>query len=197
MRLYLDMHRPFGRRRCGARAAGRLVLLALLISAPAGAIDGFALEYGEEQDGDPVELARVAMQWQWDDQWLARGNWYLGGYWDLTLAHWDNDHPERASSGIWDIGLTPVFRWQQKARSELSPYVEAGIGAHLLSETSVAPDQKFSTNFQFGSHLGIGIRFGKDHAFDLGARIRHLSNANIKKPNDGINFYEVRLSYWF
>ena len=197
MWLYLDMYRPFGRSRCGARAARGLVLLALLCSTSAGAVDGFGLEYGDEQNGGSVDLLRVALQWQWDDRWLARGNWYLGGYWDLTLAYWHNDDPERTSSGIWDIGLKPVFRWQQQRRSALSPYIEAGVGAHLLSETSVAPDQRFSTNFQFGSHLGIGMRFGKDHAFDLSARINHLSNANIRKPNDGINFYEVRLGYWF
>jgi lipid A 3-O-deacylase len=197
MKLHFDMSQSVNKHRCPAGAAKRLALLAVLFSSSASAVDGFGLEYGEEQGSGSVELARVALQWQWDDLWLAHGNWYLGGYWDLTLAYWRNDDPARTSSGIWDIGLTPVFRWQQKERGSLSPYIETGLGDHLLSETSVAPNQRFSTNFQFGSHLGVGVRFGQDHALDLSARINHLSNADIRTPNDGINFYEVRLGYWF
>ena len=33
--------------------------------------------------------------------------------------------------------------------------------------------------------------------YDLGYRFQHLSNADIKKPNDGINFNQIRFSYHF
>ena len=39
------------------------------------------------------------------------------------------------------------------------PYVEAGIGLHLLSHSSIG-DKRLSTAFQFGDHLGVGYRFG-------------------------------------
>jgi len=50
--------------------------------------------------------------------------------------------------------------------------------------------------FQFGEHLGFGYRFGVTGAYDLGYRFQHISNGNIKDPNDGINFHQIRLQYW-
>jgi len=93
--------------------------------------------------------------------------------------------------------VTPVFRWCQSRQATVSPYLEAGIGAHLLSRTSLNGERKFGTAFQFGSHLGVGIRFGPRHAYDLTYRFRHLSNASIRSPNNGINFSEIRFGYWF
>ena len=177
----------------GASAAGLALALA---SAPAQAVDGIALEYGNGNSVG-VELARAALQWNWNVRWLETGNWHVGGYWDVSVARWFNDEPARTNSGLWDLGVTPVLRLQQTTRSAVSPYVEVGVGAHLLSETSVAPDRKFSTAFQFGSHVGVGVRFGPRHAYDLSYRFQHMSNADIKKPNDGIDFHEVRLGYWF
>ncbi|MFZ5557887.1 MAG: acyloxyacyl hydrolase [Pseudomonadota bacterium] len=163
---------------------------------PAAAVDGIAVEYGDAHNLG-VDLVRAAVQWDWKVRWLESGNWHVGGYWDVTVGRWINDEPARTHSGLWELGITPVLRLQQTTRSPISPYVEAGAGAHLISETSAAPDRRFSTAFQFGSHLGLGVRFGPRHAYDLSYRFQHLSNADIKKPNDGIDFHEVRLGYWF
>ena len=101
--------------------------------------------------------------------------------------------PGRNKSLI-EIGLTPVFRFQRNGLE--GPYAELGLGAHLQSETTIG-DKSMSTAFQFGSHLGVGYRFGVKRAFDLSYRYQHLSNAGIHKPNDGINFNQVRLQYHF
>lgn len=174
----------------------RLLLASAVITTPAAAVDGVAVEYGDA-DGASVDMVRAALQWDWGAHWLAYGNWHLGGYWDLAFGRWLNDEPARSSSGIWDLGVTPTLRWQQTARNAFSPYLEAGIGAHLISETSVTPDRRLSTAFQFGDHLGFGVRFGPGHAYDLGYRIQHISNGSIKSPNDGIDFHQLRFAYWF
>jgi opacity protein-like surface antigen len=75
-------------------------------------------------------------------------------------------------------------------------YLEAGIGAHLISSTALG-NKRFGTAFQFGDHLGFGYRFGARGAADIGYRYQHLSNADIKVPNNGIDFHQVRLQYWF
>ena len=49
------------------------------------------------------------------------------------------------------------------------------------------------TAFEFGSHLGIGLRIARDHSIGLG--YQHLSNAGIKQPNGGINLLIVQYSY--
>lgn len=177
-----------------------LVLIAsFLIAAPAAhAVDGLSLELGSSNSGNAsVDMARVGLQWNWDMRMGLGANWHVGGYWDLSLAHWSNDSPARTNSSLIDIGFTPVFRLQQTNPGALAPYIEAAVGAHFLSETSVSAERKFGSSFQFGDHVGVGLRFGPRRAFDLSYRYQHLSNAGIKEPNQGINFHLMRLQYHF
>jgi hypothetical protein len=137
------------------------------------------------------------VQWNWNKKLIEVGNWHLGGYWDLNLGYWDNRSAARTNSSITEIGLTPVFRFQQNSISGPAPYAELGIGLHLLSETSVSTERQFGTNFQFGDHIGIGIRLGGKGQYDISYRYQHLSNGGIKDPNQGINFNQVRFQYHF
>jgi lipid A 3-O-deacylase len=168
------------------------LVLAVLSSAPAHAIDGVALEIGS---GEHVDKLEAALQWDWNRQWFRGSDWHLGGYWDLSLAQW---HRGSVAPGqnrdITELGFTPVFRIQPNSLQ--GPYAEAGIGAHLLSHVSIG-DKNLSTSFQFGDHLGLGYRFGAKGALDLSYRFQHYSNAGIKRPNPGINFNQVRLQYHF
>jgi hypothetical protein len=160
-------------------------------SLPALAVDGVAVEIGQ---GDSTDMGRVAIQWDWKSRWLQGQSWHLGGYWDLGLGYWHRDARPGQNEDIIDLGLTPVFRVQQNDLS--GPYGELGIGFHVLSKTSIG-DKRFSTAFQFGDHLGAGYRFGAKGAFDLGYRYQHLSNGSIKRPNNGINFQQIRVQYHF
>src|SRR5262245_31838423 len=161
-------------------------------SAPALALDGVAVEAGK---GDSSDMGRIAVQWDWNKRWFQGTDWHLGGYWDLGIGYWKwKDALPGQNEDTVEIGLTPVFRVQRKDLQGL--YGEAAIGFHLLSKTSLG-DKRFSTAFQFGDHLGVGYRFGAKSALDLGYRYQHLSNASIKHPNNGINFTQVRLQYWF
>ena len=174
----------------------RFLSVALLVCSfaalPARAVDGVAFEIGS---GDGVDMARVGVQWDWNKRWFQGANWHLGGYWDVAAGYWHRgDVRAGEHDEIFDIGVTPVFRIQPN--SLIGPYVEAAIGFHLLSHTSIG-DRRMSTAFQFGDHLGVGYRFGARGSFDLGYRFQHLSNASIKRPNPGINFHQIRLQYRF
>ena len=162
-----------------------------LAGAPAMAVDGMALELGQ---GDGTDMGRVAVQWNWEKRLYQSTGWNVGGYWDLGLGYWRNNGSPNRNNEIVEIGLTPVFRLQKDSLE--GPYGELGVGAHLQSHTTIG-DKSMSTAFQFGSHIGIGYRFGVKRAYDLSFRFQHLSNASIKKPNDGINFSQVRLQYHF
>lgn len=172
----------------GAMVVGS-VMAGLCVSA--GAVDGVSFEVGQ---GDAATMGRLGLQWNHGKQWLKGDRWHVGGYWDLSLGHWRRDALPGQNDNLSEIGLTPVLRLQQNDNTGL--YGEAGIGAHLLSKTSLG-GKRFSTSFQFGNHLGVGYRFGAKGALDLGIRYQHLSNASIKQPNNGINFTQVRLQYWF
>jgi len=168
-----------------------------LASGSAAAIDGLAITGGTgagNSAGNGTRLVRVAVQWDWSKSWFRGDKWHVGGYWDAGVGYWKRDAAPGENDNLYEIGLTPVFRLQQNDFRGL--YFEGGIGAHFLSDTSLG-DKNFSTSFQFGSHLGLGYRFGAKHAFDIGYAYQHLSNASIKKPNDGIDFHEIRLQYDF
>ena len=94
--------------------------------------------------------------------------------------------------------MTPVLRLQRDANlsSGVTPYAEAGIGTHLFSNTKLG-NRDFSTAFQFGSIVGVGVGFGERGQYELSYRFQHLSNADIKKPNDAHDLHLLRLGYNF
>ena len=175
------------------RTAFKILTVLACASAPAHAIDGMSLELG---NGDGVNMGRIGVQWNGSKPLLRFGsNWHLGSYWDVALGYWHFSDANSAQHGsLVELGVTPVLRVQPNALT--GPYVEAGLGVHLLSHTSIG-DTRMSTAFQFGNHIGVGYRFGAKGAYDLGYRFQHLSNASIKRPNAGINFNQIRLQHSF
>ena len=176
------------------------VIAAVMFAAsPAAyAVDGLSFEYGRSDSSNAkVNLYRVSAQWDWKKKLIEMGGWHLGGYWETTFGYWDNNSSAKTHDGIFDFGFTPVFRLQPNNLNGFSAYAELGVGIHLLSHTSVSTRRGFGSAFQFGDHLGAGVRFGEKGQYDLGYRFQHLSNAGIKDPNQGINFHQLRLAYHF
>lgn len=68
---------------------------------------------------------------------------------------------------------------------------------HLLSRTRISDSKVFSTAFQFGDRIAAGYRFGDALDSELAVRFQHYSNAGIKEPNPGINFYMLQYSARF
>ncbi len=162
-----------------------------LCAMPLQAWDGLAIEAGRSTATD---MTRVAAQWQWPQRWLQDAGSHVGGYWDVSIAQWRREALPGERSRLVDIGLTPVFRLQANDLQGL--YLEGGIGAHLLSATELG-NKRFGSAIQFGEHLGLGYRFGAHGAMDLSYRYQHLSNAGLVDPNNGIEFHQIRLQYWF
>jgi hypothetical protein len=80
--------------------------------------------------------------------------------------------------------------------SGVSPFAEAGIGAHLLTDTRLG-DRAFSTALQLGSVLGLGLGFGDNGQYEVSYRYQRLSNLGIKNPNDGMDLHLLRFGYNF
>lgn len=162
-----------------------------LIALPAHAIDGASLVLGS---GDDVDMARIGLQWNWQKIWLSTGDWYLGGYWDVSLGHWHAHNPGGGSQSIEDLGVTPVFRMQRNIAAGFAPYVEGAIGFHLLSSIYTG---RLGSRFEFGDHVGVGARFGAKQEYDFAYLFMHLSNGGIKEPNHGVNLNQIRFAYQF
>ena len=182
----------------------RLLQIAVLlfISNPAVAssqanwIDALSLTLGTDDNSNETDLIRIGFQNQWERSWFEGGAWFVSGYWDTELGYLQSDYGSHDE--LLDVSLTPVLRLQRDASlsSGVTPYAEAGIGAHLLSDTRLG-EQAFSTAFQFGSHLGVGLGFGERGQYELSYRFQHISNMGIKEPNDGLELHLLRLGYSF
>ena len=168
----------------------KAALAAVLACAlPAHAVDGISYEMGR---GDDTHMWRLGAQWDWDRKWFAERRWNIVAYWDFTVGVWDS--PQNT---VTDFGVTPTFRLQQREFTRIAPYMDAAIGFHMLSDVRVSDRKILGTNFQFGDHLGLGVRFGQRWRYDVALRLQHLSNGGLSKSNPGINYVQLRLAYHF
>ena len=167
----------------------------LAFPAPVMAVDRLAVEIGAGDEN--ATRGGAALQWDWSPDLVSLGGWSLTGYWEASFSYWDGDNGRTGNGDLGEIGFTPVFRlWPHSPWTALRPYLEGGIGAHLMSDSEFG-DRDFDIAFAFGNHLGAGVRFGADEALEVGYRFQHLSNASIGDPNPGINFHLLRLGYDF
>ena len=158
---------------------------------------GIGLELGREINrSDDLEHYQLTYNWYWRDALIERQSWRLKGAWQVNVAVWHaTGFVNKGNDTIYNIGITPFLRFEPAARlGGVTPYAEFGIGPQLISETSIGIKQK-STAFQFGSNYGFGIAFGDKDEFRVGYRYLHVSNADIKKPNNALDFHNVFFEY--
>ena len=164
---------------------GALALLAFTSLAAAQPQSEVMASLGHGVDDADIDLVRLAYRrtLSGDTRW-----------WVPTLVEF--------GAGIWrvpnlggttqrfDFHATPVWR-ADFART----YVEGGIGLYLLSHTINNDVTHMSTSFEFGSHVGAGLRIGERRETRVGIAVQHLSNGGIKEPNSGVNFILLNASF--
>lgn len=128
----------------------------------------------------------------------AVANGQVEVHWEAAFGRWAGDREANRYQTRWttQVGLTPVLRWQAV---DDGPhwFIEAGIGANIVTPIYRRDSKSFSTAFNFGDHVGIGWRFGASDRHELALRIQHFSNAGIKLPNPGENFRQLRYTCSF
>ena len=169
------------------------IIATAFMSTPAYAVDGISITGG---NGGDAQMAALALQWNWQKRWFTDGDWSLGGYWELDGSYWKGDGP-KPEKDVYGIGFTPVFRFERNAVDNMSPYIEGGIGVHQFSTTKIHGNKSMGTTFEFGDHVGLGLRFGDHLQYDIGYRYQHYSNAGLSDDNGGVNFNEVSFKYQF
>lgn len=139
--------------------------------------------------------AAVGATWDWPWRHATPAGAFTG-YLESSVGVWSSKHSEPGQDWSMHVGLTPVLRLHPKA---FAPgwFLEAGLGANLIAPTYRAGEKRFSTAFNFGSHVGVGFRFGARRKSELLVRVQHFSNAGLKHPNPGENFIQVRYAHHF
>ena len=118
--------------------------------------------------------------------------WQLDRLWIARAAYWNAEHPQPFGKHLWDVSLMPTLRFTPRGEEPLQPFVEAAIGAHLLSTTHI-DNRRMSTAFQFGEQLALGVRVRGRVPMAISLRAEHVSNGGIKEPNPGVTFLGLRV----
>ncbi len=157
---------------------------------PSFAPTGAFLQVGAAES---TESATAGLSWRWSRQWTL-GSGVVSGYWAAAVAGWRYTAADGVgNSHLWQLSFTPVVRYTPAGGS--APwFVEGGIGATYMSKVYVAEGRKFSTRFNFGDQIAIGAAFGPAREYEVSLRFEHFSNADIKLPNPGANFIQLRLA---
>ena len=188
--MFLSFAAGPGARR--AALAGLLIGALALPAAQAAGPDWSRPDAGFLQIAESARSRSLSAGLIWDLPWQrdwAGGR--LAAYVEASAAHWSIEQVDgsRQQAAVTQIGLTPVLRWQATG----SPwFVEGGIGLNLIGPTYRAGRKRFSTAFNFGDHLAFGRQLGARD--ELALRVQHFSNADIKQPNPGEDFVQLRWS---
>lgn len=108
------------------------------------------------QWGDSARSQALTLGALWRAPWrqeLGRGslNLYLEG----SVGRWRSSNGPGRYAWVTQAGITPVIRWD--ARSEGAAwFAEVGIGANVIAPIFHENGRSFSTNFNFGDHIGVG-----------------------------------------
>ncbi len=175
-----------------ARAQGlsRHALLACLLAAIGLAQPARASEFSALW-GAYLGYHNATLAYQADPFWVhdfahSRLDLSLEGSVGQATGPSGSGHPS-----LWHVGLTPIARWWLTPQSG----IEFGIGANLFSGTYIG-DKRISTAYQFGDSIGVFHRF-VGTPWTLGLRLTHYSNADIKFPNPGQDYLQLRVAYNF
>lgn len=149
----------------------------------------FSLDAGADRT---TEHLRLGVGADWKEAIYETPSWEIVGRLEGSLHRWSStlSNPDNDSGYI--IGITPVFHYQPK-NFNYTPFIEMGGGPHLLSNIIIENDYK-STQFQFGSIFGLGV---KNQDFEISYRYLHISNAGIEMPNPGTDFHNIHVGYYF
>jgi lipid A 3-O-deacylase len=162
-----------------------------LVAPAAGAAGSFAPDGIDIKGGygDNVAIYGIGVHWE---SLCACATLKNAGF-DVRLVaqldYWRGHEHPAVNRTVWDGGLTPMLRWSGLDIGPARVFVEAGLGAHLLSNTRINTERMFSTAFQFGEIGVVGLGFGDRHRYEIGALVQHVSNGGIKEPNNGLTYF--------
>lgn len=149
----------------------------------------------ERGSGDDTELWRMGIQHDWRE-WTVSRNWMTVVAWEVQIGRWEAQTPASTHHPIGELGITPVVRLERVTEGPATLYFEGAVGAHLISRNRVHESLDMSSAYQFGDHLGVGVRLGSTPWLEISFRHQHLSNASTVQPNDGVNFNILRVVYY-
>lgn len=154
---------------------------------------GASLQLGESRDG--TQMNTLGLQWHsgWRHDWWGG---QLGYSTEAQLGHWRADGVRGGHETYTWVAVLPLLRNRADGgRSRW--FLEGGIGVSLTDNVYRSQHKQFSTRFNFVDVIGVGYSFGAAREHELGLRVVHVSNADIRKPNPGMDSVHLRYARLF
>jgi lipid A 3-O-deacylase len=177
-----------------ARSLQRIALLALAPVLPLAAQaagwtpDGVFAQAGFAPSHSHSITAGALWQWDWQGRF---GNALATGMTEVYLSRW-SAHGDT----VTQAALVPLVRLRlDHGRSPW--FLEGGIGVSVMDDLYRNHGKQFSTRFNFVDVLAAGRSLGPDGRHEVSLRLAHFSNANIRKPNPGESFLQLRYTAMF
>lgn len=101
---------------------------------------------------------------------------------ELELNMFGFDQPGKDALGL---GFNVIVRWHFIAQDTWSIYIDGGAG--MLGTTANVPPGTISFNFMPQAGLGVSFEIAENTRAFIGARLHHISNANIGDTNSGLD----------
>jgi hypothetical protein len=158
--------------------------LLLLACRPAAAADPqWIAIFGRGTESGETDILRIAYRHPLKEN----GAWWRPSHVQFGAGSW-HVPDVRGQTQRLDLNVTAIWRDDKPWG-----YWEAGFGGYLLSKTINNDENRLPSAFEFGSHIGVGLRLAENHT--LGVAIQHLSNAGLKQPNGGIDLVLLQYTY--
>jgi lipid A 3-O-deacylase len=147
---------------------------------------------------DSTTTSAYALGAVWDWSWRRHyGLGVLTGYTEGTVGHWQTDDAARGGPHSYtQLGVTPVLRFFPGDNNDRW-FAELGLGVNYITPVYQGYGKSFSTEVNFGDHLGVGRLLGSHRLASVALRMQHFSNGGIDRPNPGENFVQLRYTYQF
>ncbi len=145
-----------------------------------------------------VLLAIIGVDYQFDKQWQLGDSGQITPIGELEVSYWEGNEGHTGVSSLHEAGAVCIarYRYLRTPFSSIRPFLDLGIGIHYVTETEIER-KELGRNWLASSNIGAGFLFGRDERFEVGARIRHLSNAGTDEVNWGVNQLLARIGYRF
>jgi hypothetical protein len=148
-------------------------------------------------DGE-VAVGMIALDYHFDWYRTFGMHGFVHPYSEFLLSYWEGEEGHTGVSSLHEAGLSLLLRYvyTRLPLAKVRPYVDAGFGLHYLTEDRIE-GKELGRHWQAGSNIGIGLMFPRSERFELGLRLRHLSNAGTDEFNWGVNQLLLRFGVRF
>ncbi len=148
-------------------------------------------------DGEVV-VGMIAVDYHFDWYRTFGRHGFVNPYSELLLSYWEGEEGHTGVSSLHEAGISLLLRYSctRLPLSTIRPYIDAGFGLHYLTEDRIE-GKELGRHWQAGSNIGVGLLFPRDERFELGLRLRHLSNAGTDEFNWGVNQLLARFGVRF